>query len=145
MTAVLIAAPVAANEKCPAPLDQMTAVIGVQADVFAALENEDLPAWQRLTTRDFVALEGGHRYGRTTLFDAVKHAHGAGQHLSWSVTSPRLETGCTVATLIYLNQGSTSQGSSRLPVSWRETATFRYAEGEWRVVFIESMRESAAD
>jgi len=73
VTAVLIAAPVATSR------NQMTAVIGVQADVFAALENEDQPAWQRLTTRDFVAFEGSHRYGRTALFDAIRNAHGAGQ------------------------------------------------------------------
>ena len=98
-----------------------------------------------MRTRDFVAFEGGHRYGRTALFDAIKYAHGAGQHFSWSVTSPRLEAACTVATLIYLNQGSITQGSSRLSVSWLEAATLRYADGQWRVVFMESMRESAAD
>jgi len=79
VTTVLIAAPVAGNEECPTSRNQMTAVIGVQAGVFAALENEDQPAWQRLMTRDFVALEGSHRYGRTALFDAIRNAHGAGQ------------------------------------------------------------------
>jgi hypothetical protein len=79
---VLFAAPVTANEKCSTPLNQTAAVIRVQADVFAGLENEDQPAWQRLTTRDFVAFEGGHRYGRTALFNAIKYAHGAGQHFS---------------------------------------------------------------
>jgi hypothetical protein len=113
--------------------------------VFAALENQDQQAWQRLTTRDFVAFEGGHRYGRTALFDAIKYAHGGGEHFSWSVTSPRLEGACTVATLIDVNQGSITQGSSRLSVSWLKTATFRYTEGQWRVVFMDSMRESAAD
>jgi len=70
-TTVLFAAPVAANEECPTSLNQMAAVIGVQADEFAAFENEDQPAL--------------------------------------------------------------------------ETATFRYAEGQSRVVFMKSMRESAAD
>ena len=145
VSTAVIAAPVAANEKCPTPINQMAAVIRVQADVFAALENEHQPTWQRLRTRDFVALEGGHRYGRTALFDTIKYAYGIGQHFSWCVTNPRLEGACTVATLIYVNQGSISQGSSRLPVWWLETATFRYGEGRWRVVFMESMRESAAD
>src|SRR5215467_9982597 len=77
---VLFAAPVAANEEGATSLNRMAAVIGVQADVFEALENEDQPAWQRLTIRDFVAFEGGDRYGRTALFEAIKYAHGAGQH-----------------------------------------------------------------
>jgi hypothetical protein len=145
VTTLLIALPVAAHEECPNSLNQMAAVIGVQADVFAALENEDQSTWQRLTTRDFVGFEGGRRYDRTALFDAIKYAHGAGQHFSWSVTSPRLEAACTVATLIYVNQGSITRGSSRSAVSWLETATFKYAEGHWRVVFMESMRESPAD
>jgi hypothetical protein len=145
VTTVLIAAPVASHEQCPNSLNQMAAVIGVQADVFAALENEDQPAWRRLATGDFVGFEGGHRYDRTALFDAIKNAHGAGQHFSWSVTSPRLEAACTVATLIYVNQGSITRDSSRSAVSWLETATFKYAEGHWRVVFMESMRESPAD
>jgi len=145
VTTVLVAAPVAANEGCPTSLNQMAAVVGVQADVFAALENEDQPAWQRLTTRDFVAFEGGRRYGRTSLFDAIKYAHGAGQHFSWSVTSPRLEAACTVATLIYVNRGSITQGSSRSAVWWLETVTFRYAEGRWRAVFMGSMRERPGD
>ena len=73
---VLFAAPVAANEEGATSLNQMAAVIGVRADVFEALENEDQPAWQRLS------------------------------------------------------------------VSWLETATFRYAEGQWRVGFMESMRRA---
>jgi len=100
---VLFAAPVAANEAGATSLNQMAAVIGVQADVFEALEKEDQPAWQRLAIRDFVAFEGGDRYGWTALFDAIRYAHGAGQHFSWSVTSPRLEAACTVATLVYVN------------------------------------------
>ena len=47
VTTVLFAAPVAANEECPTSLNQTAAVIGVQADVLAALENEDQTTWQR--------------------------------------------------------------------------------------------------
>src|SRR5262245_5589308 len=104
--------------------------------------DEDRLGWERLTTRDFVAFEGGQRHGRTTVFEMIKYAHATGQHFSWSATSPRLESACTVATLIYVNRGSITQGSSRSAVWWLETVTFRYAEGRWRSVFMESMRES---
>src|SRR5215469_7742951 len=98
-TTVLIAASVAANAACPSPLNLMGAVMQVQADIFAALENEDRQAWERLTTRDFVAFEGGRRHGRTAVFNMVKYAHGTGRQFTWSVTSPRLEADCTIATL----------------------------------------------
>jgi hypothetical protein len=141
----LIGTPVAANEKCPTPLNQIAVVMKVQADIFAALENEDRTAWERLTTRDFVAFEGGQQHSRTAVFEMIKKAHATGRHFSWYVTSPRLEAACTVATLIYVNHGSITGGSSRSDVSWLETATFRYAEGQWRAVFLESMRASARD
>jgi len=145
VTTAFIATPVAASGKCPTPLNQMAVVMKVQTDMFAALENEDRPGWERLTTRDFVAFEGGQRHSRTTVFEMIKYAHATGQHFSWSVTSPRLEAACTVATLIYVNRGSVTQGSSRSAVWWLETVTFRYAEGRWRAVFMESMRESPGD
>jgi len=77
MTA-LVATPVAASGKCPAPLNQMAVVMKVQTDMFAALENEDRPGWERLTTRDFVAFAGGQRHSRTTVFEMIKHAHAIG-------------------------------------------------------------------
>jgi len=141
-TTVLIATPVAAHEHCPAPLTQTEAIVSVQAAIFSALENDDQASWERLTDRDFVAFESGHRYGRTDFFELVRSAHAGGRHFEWSVTSPRIEMSCTLATLAYVNQGSVTQGSSRSAVSWLETATFRYAAGQWRAVFVESMRQA---
>ena len=123
----------------------MAVVTKVQTDMFAALEDEDRLGWERLTTRDFVAFEGGQRQSRTTVFEMIKYAHATGQHFSWSVTGPRLEAACTVATLICVNRGYITQGGSRSAVWWLEKVTFRYAEGGWRAVFMESMRESPGD
>jgi hypothetical protein len=89
-----------------------------------------------------MAFEGGRRYGRTAFFELIKHGHANGRHFSWSVTSPRLEVSCTVATLVYVNQGYVIRGNMRSAVSWLETGTFRYAAGQWRAVFVESMREN---
>ena len=139
----LIAKPVAARETCPSAFDQMGAIMRVQADMFAALENEDQPAWQRSTVRDFLAYQGGRRYGRTEFFELIQHAHANGRHFSWSMTRPRLEIDCTLATLVYVNQGYVIRGSSWSATSWLETATFRYAAGTWRAVFVESMRANA--
>jgi hypothetical protein len=141
-TTALVTTPVAAHEHCPEPLTQTEAIVSVQTGIFSALENEDKVSWERLTDRDFVAFEGGHRYARTGFFELVKSAHAAGRHFEWNVTSPRVEVSCTLATLAYVNQGSVTQGSSRSAVSWLETATFRYAAGQWRAVFVESMREA---
>jgi len=135
-----LATPVAAREHCPDPQSQTEAIVAVETDIFSALENEDRVSWERLTNRDFVAFAGGHRYGRTDLFELVRSAHAGGQHFEWSVTSPRIEVSCTLATLAYVNHGSITRGSSRSAVSWLETATFRYAAGQWRAVFVESMR-----
>ena len=141
-TAVLITTPVAAHEHCPDSQTQTEAIVSAQTGLFSALENEDKVSWEQLTDRDFVAFESGHRYGRTDFFELVRSAHAAGRHFEWRVTSPRIEVSCTLATLAYVNQGSVTQGSSRSAVSWLETATFRYAAGQWRAVFVESMREA---
>jgi hypothetical protein len=138
----LIATPVGAHEHCPDPLTQTEAIVSVQTGIFSALENEDKASWERLTDRDFVAFESGHRYGRTDFFELVRSAHAGGRRFEWSVTSPHIEVSCTLATLAYVNQGSVTQGGSRSAVSWLETATFRYAAGQWRAVFVESMREA---
>jgi hypothetical protein len=143
-TAVLIATPVAAREHCPEPPARTQAIVSLETQMFSALENEDQASWERLTAPDFVAFENGHRYGRTEFFELVKSAHAAGRYFEWSVTSPRTEVSCTLAALEYVNQGAVTQGGgSRSAVSWLETATFRYAAGQWRAVFVESMR--AAD
>jgi hypothetical protein len=141
-TLASISRPVGAAETCPTAFDQIGAITSVQADMFAALENEDQLARQRSTVRDFLAFEGGRRYGRTAFFEEIKHADANGHHFSWSVTSPRVEVDCIVATLIYVNQGYVLRGSSWSPASWLEAATFRYAAGKWRAVFVESMREN---
>jgi hypothetical protein len=141
-TTVPIAAPIAAREHCPDPPTQTEAIVSVQTGLFSALENEDKVSWEQLTARDFVAFEGGHRYGRTDFFELVRSTHAGGRHFEWSVTSPHVEVSCTLATLAYVNHGSVTQGSSRSAVSWLETVTFRYAAGQWRAVFVESMREA---
>jgi hypothetical protein len=144
-TLALISGPLAAREICPVAPDQTGAILKVQADILAALENEDQAAWERSTVRDFVAFHGGRRYGRSAFFELIRHAHASGQRFSSSVTDPRLEVGCTLATLVYVNQGYVIRGSSRSAVTWLETAAFRYAGGTWRAVFAESMRETTND
>jgi len=139
---VLTAIRAGAREQCPEPLTQTEAIVSAETDIFSALENEDKASWERLTDRDFVAFENGHRYGRTDFFELLRSAHAAGRHFEWRVTSPHVEVSCTLATLAYVNQGSVTQGSSRSAVSWLETATFRYVAGQWRAVFVESMREA---
>jgi hypothetical protein len=139
-TAVALAIASAGREKCPVQSNQMAAVADTQTKLFAALEGEDQKTWERLTDPDFVAFEGGQRYSRQAIFDLIKSAHAANRHFQWSVTEARIETDCTVATLIYTNRGAITEGTSRSPVSWLETVTFRYADGVWRAVFLESMR-----
>jgi hypothetical protein len=59
-----------------------------------------------------------------------------------NAASPRIEVSCTLATLAYVNQGSVTQGTSRSAVARLETATSRYAAGQSRAVFVESMPEA---
>ena len=133
-----------ASEKCAPASDRLAEVTGVETKLFAALEGEDLKAWERLTDPDFVAFERGQRYSRTAMFAVIQSAHAGGKHFQWSVTDARVVADCTVATLIYVNRGSITDGISRSEISWLETATLRYVAGRWRVVFVESMREKAA-
>jgi hypothetical protein len=141
-TAAMIANPVVARENCPDPPTQAQAIVSMQTHIFSALQNGDKAGWERLTDPDFVAFEGGHRYDRTSFFGLLKSAQASGRHFEWTVTSPNVEVSCTLATLAYVNKGSIMQGGSRSAVSWLETATFRYAAGQWRAAFIESMREA---
>jgi len=119
-TTVLIAPPVGAREHCPDPLTHTEAVVAVETGIFSALKNEDKVSWERLTVRDFVAFEGGHRYGRTDFFELLRSAHAAGRHFEWNVTSPRIEVSCTLATLAYVNQGSVTRAARAQPHrGWR--------------------------
>jgi hypothetical protein len=150
LAVVLVAAlmmsgvPVLAREKCPPASDRLAEITGVQTKLFAALEAGDLQAWERLTDPDFVGFDMAQRLSRTGMFGLIQSAHAAGKHFQWSVTEARVEADCTVATLIYVNRGSITDGTSRSEISWLETATMRYVGGAWRVVFVESMREKAA-
>jgi hypothetical protein len=141
-TAALIANPVVAREHCPDPPAQAQAIVSMETDIFSALQNDDKASWERLTDPDFVAFESGHRYDRTSFFELLQSAQASGRHFEWSVTRPSVEVSCTLATIAYVNRGSVTLGGSRSAVSWLETATFRYAAGQWRAAFIESMRQA---
>jgi hypothetical protein len=143
-TMAVSTAPGLAREKCAPASDRQAQVAEAEKNLFTALEGEDLKTWERLTDPDFVAFEGGQRYNRAAFFALIQSAHAAGKHFQWNVADAQVEADCTVATLIYVNRGTVTDGTSKSPVSWLETATLRYVAGSWRVVFVESMREKAA-
>jgi hypothetical protein len=64
------AVPVVAREKCAPESQRLAEVTGIETQLFAALEAEDLKAWERLADPDFVAFESGQRYNRTAILAA---------------------------------------------------------------------------
>ena len=121
------------------------AAVVLQTQLFSAMANEDRELWKRLTASDFVAFERGKQYGSDAFFDLIAGAHKAGFKFVWSVTEPRVEAGCNLVVMSYVNSGSIAEkDSAPKPTRWLESVAFRKDGGGWRAFLVTSMRAEAA-
>jgi Domain of unknown function (DUF4440) len=107
-------------------------------DMYAALMIDDLEAFRTATTRDFFAYDAGKRFDGDALANLVKDLHAQGAVYEWTVNDPKVEIGCDMALVTYVNTGSVTRAGVRLPRMWLESATLRHDGQRWRIRFFHS-------
>ena len=119
----------------------------VEADVaatmtamYAAAKADDLNGFHAVTTPGFYAFEAGRRVEGDGMMQIVKAAHAAGTRFDWSVTEPKVEADCDLASITYVNIGAVTTNGATLPVTWLESAVLRYDGTRWRIDFFSSTR-----
>jgi len=113
-------------------------VVEVMRQMYAALQSDDLDAFQSRVTPDYFAFDGGVRYTAKSLVDVIKDAHAKGMKFEWTVGTPEVHVSCNQAWLTYTNRGSVDVGKGKTPTEWLESAIMEYREGVWRIRFFHS-------
>ena len=128
--------PASAPAACPANAE---ADVGrTMRDMYAALQADDLNAWQAVTTKDFFAYDVGQRFDGAALLELIKVRHAEGVVFEWTVNDPMVEVDCNVALVTYVNTGSTTQAGVKRPRTWLESATLKHDGQRWRIRFFHS-------
>jgi ketosteroid isomerase-like protein len=119
-----------------------TDVVAVIERVFAALGEDDRARLSELLCGDFHAFENGVRMSGRDLLAAMARYHSQGRRYRWSVTSPQIEVGGDLAVVVYVNQGSVTDGPGEdaVSMSWLETVVLRRQASQWRLAFVHSTR-----
>ena len=115
--------------------------VQLQMRMFDALGREDRGAWDEIAAPDFRAFENGKELTKDSFFQILLDVHKSGRRIRWSVTEPRVEADCNLATLSYVNVGSIAlNGGEPAPVRWFETAAYRRTSDGWRLFLVTSER-----
>ncbi len=117
-----------------------TDVAAVMTAMYAAAKVDDLDGFHAVTTPDFYAFDGGRRFDGDALMQLMKTTHAAGTRIDWSVTEPRVEVECNLASITYVNVGSVTMNGATQPMTWLESAVLRYDGAHWRIHFFSSTR-----
>ena len=125
---------------CPASSRSDGQIALTVAAFYDALRTEDKAAFQRVTTKNFYAFDGGGRYRGTALVDLVRAAHAEGVQLNWSIGPLDTKLRCDVAWSAWENVGSAGIPPVVKPVRWLESAVLIRQEGRWKIDFFHSQR-----
>lgn len=125
-----------------APATTRNEIVPVIEDMFGAVGENSLQRLTQATTADFYAYDGGKRMSGPELMQAVHQLQVSGKHLQWSVTKPEIHVACDLAWMTYVNQGFLEDSSGRQDLTWLESAILAYANGRWRIQFLQSTRVS---
>jgi hypothetical protein len=112
--------------------------------MFAALAADDDRRLRAILTEDFYAFDGGHRLSADDLISYVKSKHAAGTTFIWSVNDAHTHIEGHLASITYINRGSISDASGRVPMVWLEAAILRFQNGRWLIEFVDSTRTPLA-
>lgn len=118
-------------------------VVDAMRTMYVAATNDDLAKFHEVTAPDFLAFDGGMRFGGDELMALTKKLHAAGKVFHWEVTQPEVHIDGTMAWIDYVNQGWVEDASGRTEVTWLESAVLRKENGDWRIVFLHSTRAPA--
>ncbi len=125
---------------CPDSSRAMQAIPAVMRQMYAALQKDDLQAFESTVTSDYVAFDGGARFTAESLVQVIKNAHAAGTIFEWDVGTPEVHVTCDQAWLTYTNRGSVATATGKVPTQWLESAILEYQKETWRIRFFHSTR-----
>ena len=128
------------NAHTPCPDQAPDAVIGAVQDMYAALAASDASTLELRLAPTFYAFEGGVRFGRKKLTDLIATRIANGAIYRWSVTEPDVQMSCGLASVAYVNVGGVGDASGMKAVTWLESATLRFEDGRWKILFLNSTR-----
>jgi hypothetical protein len=129
----------ASAENTCAPQDPQ-AIVNVITALYDAAMNDDEVGMTEILAPRFYAFDAGHRFDGMTLPNLIKAAHKGGRVYRWSVTLPDVHVGCHTAWIAYVNDGAVGDTKGTARQQWLESANLDYVLGQWRVVFLSSMR-----
>lgn len=116
------------------------AIVDVITAMYDAALGDDMARMTEILAPGFYAFDAGHRFDGMTLPNLIKSAHKGGRIYRWSVTLPDIHIACDTAWVAYVNDGAVGDTKSMAPQLWLESANLVYARGQWRVLFLSSMR-----
>ena len=134
-----VGATAASAESTCAPQDPQ-AIVNVITAMYDAAMNDDEARMTEILAPGFYAFDAGHRFDGMTLPNLIKTAHKGGRVYRWNVTLPDVHIGCDTAWIAYVNDGAVGDTKGTMPQKWLESANLVYANGQWRVLFLASMR-----
>ena len=129
----------ASAESTCAPQDPQ-AIVNVITAMYDAAMNDDEARMAEILAPGFYAFDAGHRFDGMTLPNLIKTAHKGGRVYRWSVTLPDVHIACDTAWIAYVNDGAVGDTKGTAPQKWLESVNLAYARGQWRVLFLSSMR-----
>jgi hypothetical protein len=129
----------ASAESACAPQDPQ-AIVNVIIALYDAAMNDDEARMTEILAPGYYAFDAGHRFDGMTLPNLIKAAHKGGRVYRWSVTLPDVHIACDTAWIAYVNDGAVGDTKGSARQQWLESANLGYVLGQWRVLFLSSVR-----
>lgn len=117
--------------------DDPEALKKVLTDYFDGIKNKDLKKMNAVTTSDFILLEDGKIWSNESFINAAKSS-GPFQG-TWTFDYKRIIIDDSSGSIVYLNRGDfVVNDTSKMKIDWLESATFRKADGVWKMNLLHS-------
>ena len=124
---------------------ESTAVIESIVAMFRSLNDDDTGKFRSLIAPGFYAFDNGRQIDGDAVIRIIAVAHAKGTKFIWNVTSQEVRIFGDHAWIAYKNVGAIQEnGAALTPMTWLESAYLERKDGSWKIVFLQSSRESAS-
>jgi ketosteroid isomerase-like protein len=120
--------------------NEQTQIVDTINTIFTALGTDDAAKLNSVIAPDFYIFDGGSRFNAEQVIAMFKAQHVAGKSYEWNVTEPDIHITGNTAWIAYVNNGSISDASGRVPQQWLESGVLEKQAGTWKVLFMQSTR-----
>lgn len=134
----------ATTEPCAVPPSVKAQVVQTIQTMYDAATKDDITLFNKVTTPDFYAFDGGLQYPQDAIMKLIKQLHAKGMVFVWTVNEPQVQIACNsnpkIAWITYINRGSVIDNSGTTKLQWLESAVLQKESGQWRIRFFHSTR-----